>query len=53
MDEGLKAAFANYWGILEPMSLGEEEVRRRAAEVGKAAGFDGPNYAALIAELWK
>ena len=49
----LKAAFRNYRGILEAMSLSEEEIARRIAEVGKAAGFDDQSYSALLAKLSK
>ena len=49
----LKAAFGNYRSILEAMSLGEEEIARRIAEVGKEAGLDEHSYHALLAELSK
>ena len=49
----LKAAFGNYRGILEAMSLSEEEIARRIAEVGKEAGLDEQSYHALVAELSK
>jgi hypothetical protein len=49
----LKTTLGNYWGILKAMSLGEEEVARRIAEVGKAAGFDDQSYSALLAKLSK
>jgi tetratricopeptide (TPR) repeat protein len=47
----LKPVFGNYRGILEAMSLGEEEIARRIAEVGKEAGLDEQSYYALVAEL--
>jgi len=49
----LKTALENYRGILEAMSLGEEEIARRIAEVGKEAGLDEESYRALLAELSK
>ena len=49
----LKDALGNYRGILEAMSLGEEEIARRVAEVGKEAGLDEQSYHALVAELSK
>jgi tetratricopeptide (TPR) repeat protein len=49
----LKAALANYLGILEAMSSGEEEIARRIAEVGKGAGFDEQTCHALVAQLSK
>ena len=47
----LKAALRNYWGILKAMSLEEDEIARRIAEVGKEAGLDEESYSALLAEL--
>jgi hypothetical protein len=47
----LNAALGNYRGILEAMSLGKEEIARRIAGDGKAAGFDEQSYDALVAEL--
>ena len=35
------------------MSLSEEEIARRIAEVGKEAGLDEQSYHALVAELSK
>jgi tetratricopeptide (TPR) repeat protein len=49
----LKPVFGNYRGILEAMSLGEEEIARRIAEVVKEAGLDEQSYHALVAELSK
>src|SRR5262249_10340536 len=49
----LKAALGHYRGILEAMSLGEEEIACRVAEVGKEAGLDEQSYHALVAELSK
>ena len=49
----LKSAFSNYRVFLEAMSLGEEEIARRIAEVGKETGFDEESYHALVAELSK
>ena len=49
----LKVVFGNYRSILEAMSLSEEEIARRIAEVGKEAGFDEQSYDALLAELSK
>jgi hypothetical protein len=49
----LKDAFRNYRGILEAMSLGEEEIAHRIAEVGKEAGLDEESYHGLVAELSK
>jgi tetratricopeptide (TPR) repeat protein len=49
----LKTAFGNYRIILEAMSLDEEEIARRIAEVGKEAGLDEQSYHALVAELSK
>ena len=49
----LKDAFGNYGRILKAMSLGEEEIARRIAEVGKEAGLDEQSYHALVAELSK
>ena len=49
----LKAALGNYWTILEAMSLSEERIARRVAEVGKEAGLDEESYHALVAELSK
>ncbi len=49
----LKTALANYRGILEAISLREEEIARRIAEVGKEAGLDEQSYHALLAELSK
>ena len=49
----LKTTLGNYRGILKAMSLGEEEIARRIAEVGKAAGFDDQSYSALLAKLSK
>jgi len=49
----LKATLGIYWGILEAMSLGKDEIARRIAEVGKEAGFDEKSYSALLAELSK
>ena len=49
----LKDAFGNYRSILEAMSLSEEEIARRIAEVGKEAGLDEQSYHALVAELSK
>jgi tetratricopeptide (TPR) repeat protein len=49
----LKTALGNYRGILEAMSLGEEEIARRIAEVGKEVGLDEESYHALLAELSK
>jgi hypothetical protein len=49
----LKAALRNYRGILEAMSLSEEEIAHRIAEVGKEAGLDEESYHALVAELSK
>jgi Tetratricopeptide repeat len=46
-----KTAFDNYRGILEAMALGEEEISRRIAEVGKEAGLDEESYRALPTEL--
>jgi tetratricopeptide (TPR) repeat protein len=47
----VKAALGHYRGILKAMSLGEEEIARRVAEVGKEAGLDEQSYHALVAEL--
>src|SRR4030095_4050474 len=49
----LKAALGHYRGILEAMSLGEEEIARRVAKAGKEAGLDEHSYHALVAELSK
>jgi hypothetical protein len=49
----LKAALGNYRGILEAMSLSEEEIAQRTAEVGKEAGLNKESYHALVAELSK
>jgi hypothetical protein len=49
----LKVAFGNYRSILEGMSLSDEEIARRIAEVGKEAGLDEQSYHALVAELSK
>jgi tetratricopeptide (TPR) repeat protein len=49
----LKDAFGNYWSILEGVSLSEEEIARRIAEVGREAGLDEQSHHALVAELSK
>jgi len=49
----LKIELGQYRGILEAMSLSEEEIARRIVEVGKEAGLDEQSYHALVAELWK
>ena len=49
----LKIALGNYRITLEEMSLGEDEIARRIAEVGKEAGLDEESYSALLAELSK
>jgi tetratricopeptide (TPR) repeat protein len=49
----LKTILGNYRRTLEALSLGEEEIARRIAEVGKEAGLDEESYRALLAELSK
>jgi tetratricopeptide (TPR) repeat protein len=53
LHQHLKTALGNYWRILEAMSLSEEEIARRIAEVGREAGLDEESYGALVAELSK
>lgn len=49
----LKTTLGNYWGILKAMSLGEEEIAQRIAEIGKEVGFDEESFRALLTELSK
>jgi tetratricopeptide (TPR) repeat protein len=49
----LRDVLGNYLGILGAMSLDNERIARRIAEVGKEAGLDAESYSALLAELFE
>ena len=47
----LRDALHNYFALLKEMSLGEEEIRKRIAQVGIDAGLDPQSYDKLLGPL--
>ena len=47
----LRRVFDNYFALLKEMSLGEEEIRKRIAQVGIDAGLDPQSYDKLLGPL--
>ena len=47
----LRDALYNYFALLKEMSLGEEEIRKRIAQVGIDAGLDPQSYDKLLGPL--
>ena len=47
----LRAALYNYFALLEEMSLGYEEIRKRLDQVGIDAGFDLQSYGNVLGQL--
>jgi tetratricopeptide (TPR) repeat protein len=46
----LQIAFSNYRGLLREISLTEDQIQQRIAELGPEAGFDEESYGRLIEE---
>jgi tetratricopeptide (TPR) repeat protein len=44
----LHTVFSNYFGLLTEMSLSQEEIFKRIAELGQEAGFDSESYGKLL-----
>jgi hypothetical protein len=49
----LRDALGNYKGLLTEMSLREEQVRQRLAEIGKESGFDEESYRQVLLDVFK
>ena len=47
----LRDALSNYFALLKDMSLGDEEIRERLAQVGIDAGSDPQSYNKLLGQL--
>ena len=47
----IRARFGNYIGLLQEMSLAQEEIGERLAQVGRQAGFDAESYRQLLNRL--
>jgi hypothetical protein len=49
----LRAGFNNYYSLLTELSLSQEEIRKRIAELGQEAGLDSEYYRKVVNRIFE